>query len=110
LPCVHKLKYRLKVNEFLFINNFHFHWLLSKDPAGNYVITDFFEFIQNPTVASSVGRRKGALNKRKRNSVLNTSTERDSLQFECVETAVIENINKLKKKYRVKRDVRRSKI
>jgi hypothetical protein len=110
LPYVYKFKCRLEANEFLSINDFHFHWLFSKDSADNYIITDFLEFIQNSTVASPAERRKGVLSKRKRNSISDTSTERNSSQFERVEAAVIGDINKLKGKYRVKRDVRRPRM
>jgi hypothetical protein len=110
LPYVYEFKCRLKINEFLLINNFHFHWLFSKDPAGNYIITDLFELIQNSTVINPVERRKRALNKRKRNSMSDISTERDFSQFKRVEAAVIEDISKLKGKYRVKRNVERPKI
>jgi hypothetical protein len=107
LPCVHKFKCRLEANEFLLINNFHFYWFFSKNSADNYIIIDLFELIQNSIIASSAGRRKGILNKRKRNSMLDMSTERDFSQFKRIEAAVIGDINKLKKKYRVNRDVRR---
>jgi hypothetical protein len=50
------------------------------------------------------------IKQKKRNSVSDTSTERNSSQFKYIEAAVIEDINKLKEKYRVKRDVKRSKI
>jgi hypothetical protein len=42
--------------------------------------------------------------------VSDTATERDFLQFECVEAAVIKNTSKLKRKYRVKRNIKQSKI
>jgi hypothetical protein len=75
LLYAYEIKRRRDVNESFSINDIHPYWFFDKDIQGNYVVTDFFEFVQNFTIINSVGRPKKELGKKKRTSKLNLLTE-----------------------------------
>jgi hypothetical protein len=61
-----------------------------------------FELVQNPSIANIKDRKKGVVDKIRFKSKKDSSTERDSSQFEFIIADTTGDMNILKRKYRVK--------
>jgi hypothetical protein len=96
LPCIHTAQKRLENGEVLRPNNFDPHWFFIKPIDGTHPSSDIIDLAQKPRKVQAKGRPKGSYGKGK----ANTSTEKDSSQWEVVNSQLIKDGSQLKGIYR----------
>src|SRR6266498_3331424 len=99
LSCVHEIQRRFtRGNELFIIDDIDRHWWYDKD---NYPPQAHpFELIQNPEMVYKKGRLKDAIGIIA-SKKLEKSTERDSSQFELINTTISGDISSRKEIYKI---------
>jgi hypothetical protein len=92
LPCAHTVQKRVENGEVLRPEDFDPHWFFIKPLDGTHPPPDAIDLAQEPRKVQAKGRPKGSYGKGK----ANTSTERDSSQWEVVNAALTGDGSQLK--------------